>query len=197
MGASPIFTYTYDSLVHTNLSDPAVHLNYMTCLPTSDTMMMDNCGTLFHRRHSNMDSTCFEPQIWYSDLYAGLGGPYYYVYDPVGGGAPGSWFSKTLLYYNTAQHGECGTFMSVAGIESPAAPATARMYPNPAQTYVYLELPSNNWSYTIYGLDGTLLREANVEQTMVELNIQDFPSGIYLVKIGTLQDIHTLTLCVQ
>ena len=100
----------YNSTTETlfvNTTATASHTSWMSsCLPFVDTTYLGECNQLVWQRESDADTTCFEPPIWYSYLYEGLGGPYYWGDDPTN---PGWWVEHYLLYSNTQQWGECGT----------------------------------------------------------------------------------------
>jgi len=70
-------TESVDTVVITNLSQPASHLSASSCLPVTDTSFSNGCGMYVERKISNYDTSCFEPEVWHSDLIPGLGGPYY------------------------------------------------------------------------------------------------------------------------
>ncbi|MDC0257852.1 hypothetical protein OAK35_03810 [Crocinitomicaceae bacterium] len=86
-----------------------------SCLPPIDTMFIGDCGQNVYKQSSSYDSTCFEPNIWYAEWYEGLGGPYAYVDNVV----DGIYYETELIYSNTQQWGECGSYSSyeTLGIE--------------------------------------------------------------------------------
>ena len=110
----PTLSSSVETLVITNLTSYPNHFVYGSCLPYLDDSITGNCGEGVDFRQSAMDSTCFEPPIWFSTLHEGLGGPYYDVYD----------FSNSvdyqyeLIYSNSAQYGKCGNYFNFyLGIE--------------------------------------------------------------------------------
>ncbi len=177
--------FTTDTITITNLNDPATHYSYQTCLPETDTVFLDNCGNTIERLHSNADSSCFEAQLWYSDLYVGLGGPYIFRYDPTIGGGNGTTIEKTLTYYNSNQHGECGTFQPLPfiGLENPTPNSPVKIWPNPAVNYLNVHIESNNWAYSIHSMDGNLIKLERVHESVYSIDMSTLISGLYLIKI--------------
>jgi hypothetical protein len=144
--------------------------------------MIDDCGITFERLHSNYDTTCFEPPNWHSDLYYGLGGPYYYTYDPsiIGGG---TWHSKTLTYYNSAQYGECGIFQSFVGLNEPDEIKTITVSPNPVVNTLKITTELEKWNYTILSSAGKILKMDNMNGKTNSIDVSSLNSGYYFLLI--------------
>ena len=176
------YNYSIDTMAITYLTDPAQHYGYGSCLPPTDSVRVDNCGNSFIRLQSNHDSTCFEPIIWFSDLYYGLGGPYYYLND--GTALPALWYSKTLTYYNTQQHGECGTFQSYASINE-LNTFSIELAPNPVENA--LRIIVNNaeplLDYAIYSSSGMLLSDGTITWASEEIDLSTLEKGYYFLQV--------------
>lgn len=107
----PNYVLSTETMVVTNLNVPAAHFVTSTCSPNitySDTAYTGSCGAWVNFRTGGQDS-CFEPVLWHSILIEGLGGPYDMVYDPSGPFG----YQNELIYSNTAQWGECGTYQDM------------------------------------------------------------------------------------
>lgn len=59
------------------------------------------------------------------------------------------------------------------------------VYPNPADTYITLELTNENIEQVaLYSLTGQLLRREEVQGTRAELSVADLPAGVYSVLVN-------------
>ncbi len=170
----------------TNLTLPATHYTYYyTCLPATDSSFMGSCGEDIWRHHSNADETCFEGPTWYSDLYRGLGGPYYYRYDP---SEPGfTTYTKTLTYYNSSQYGECGTPQIYTGIEE-LSQSQIQVSPNPiqSQTTVYFDdFIAKEYQLNLYSLSGKMVVSEVIPSGTKEhiLNCEPLQNGMYMLYV--------------
>ena len=167
----PSYNYGQVTRVFTNLDNPASHYGFAeSCLPSSDTSFTNYCGAYVEQFHSNADETCFEAVQWHSELHQGLGGPYYYRYDPVANGTPLEWFAKQLTYFNTSQYGECGSYSGPNGIKEINGNIHVSIYPNPALNELVIYTDLNNWKYSIYTYEGKIIATENVFQ---RINIVD------------------------
>lgn len=181
-GAPATFNYSVETLIITNLSLHADHYTYSTCLPATDTMIIGNCNETIERLHSNFDTTCFEPSTWYSDLYEGLGGPYYYSYDPTISGSGNDWYSKTLSYYNTSQHGECGTLLSFVGLNE-LVEINVNVFPKPASDKLHVKTQFQQCRYKIISATGSLIKSGSNQEHEFEIDISLLQKGIYTIEI--------------
>ncbi len=59
------------------------------------------------------------------------------------------------------------------------------IYPVPANDALNIESNSMINSISIYGIQGKLVKETHVNNTFAHLNIQDMPSGVYIIKVYT------------
>lgn len=182
VGAPATYNYTVETLIITNLSLQANHFTYSTCLPATDTILIGNCNENIERLHSNFDTSCFEPSTWYSDLYEGLGGPYYYRYDPTISGSSNDWFSKTLTYYNTSQNGECGTLISFVGLNE-LFEINANVFPNPASDKLQVKTQFQQCHYKIISENGSLIKSGANQQHEFEIDIRLLQKGNYYIEI--------------
>lgn len=182
----PIYNYYIDTVIITNLNALANHFNYFnSCRPTSDTVMISSCGFTFERLHSNHADTCFEPPIWYSDLYPGLGGPYYYMYDPSLFGTGQEWYSKTLNYYHSNQHGECGTYQSVASLNDFSLDFEVNIFPVPATSEIQIEAALPITDYAIYSMNGLELLQNEKINSSGKIDLSSLQAGGYLLQISS------------
>ncbi len=61
------------------------------------------------------------------------------------------------------------------------------VYPNPAGEFVFIDLSQGNFipnNIGIYDLTGRLLYQQNPSDSLIKINVQDFNSGIYLIKVS-------------
>lgn len=79
-----------------------------SCLPPTDSTFIGACGEDVYVQSSNYDTTCFEPPVWYATYHEGLGGPYAEVENV----AQNIHYETELVYSNTQQWGECGTYIN-------------------------------------------------------------------------------------
>jgi hypothetical protein len=179
----PIFNYSIDTVLITNLNAPAGHFTDISCLPATDTMMIDSCGNSYERLHSNSDTSCFEPLIWYSDLFLGLGGPYYYKYDGTLFGTGIEWYSKTLTYYHSNQYGECGTYQPVASLNDLVLDEEVKIFPVPATSEIQLEANLPITAYTIYSISCLESIQKGTINSGNTIDVSSLKSGIYLLEL--------------
>jgi sugar lactone lactonase YvrE len=63
-----------------------------------------------------------------------------------------------------------------------------KIYPNPAKDNLIVELQGiqvlQNTSISIYNIEGQLIKQLSTKQTKSEIDIHDFPAGVYLIKIN-------------
>lgn len=68
-------------------------------------------------------------------------------------------------------------------VEEDAAVEAFKMYPNPADNRVYVQAESEIQTISIYNTLGALVEVLNVNRDAVELNLEDYNNGIYLINI--------------
>jgi hypothetical protein len=59
-----------------------------------------------------------------------------------------------------------------------------RIYPNPAQTRIYLDLPAGYNKVQLYNLTGLMVMETTGNSVNGLLNVESLPSGVYFLKIS-------------
>lgn len=197
MQSPPIYNYSIDTVIITNLNAPAQHFTYFTCLLASDTVMTSSCGVTFERLHSNYDTSCFEPQTWYSDLCPGLGGPYYYAYDPSLVGSSSEWYSKKLSYYNSNQHGECGVYQDVASLKDLALDFEVKVFPVPAIAEIQIEMSLPVTSYRIYSLSGTESIREGMIHSGGKIDVSSLKPGVYLLELSSSENKKTVRFMIH
>jgi hypothetical protein len=64
------------------------------------------------------------------------------------------------------------------------------VYPNPADKYVIIRLENYTQAdLSIYGLEGKLMLQRQLNQLETLIEIEDLPAGIYIVSVKSLQGI--------
>ena len=173
--------YSVETLVVSGLSSLTAHFNYSSCLPVTDLNNTGNCNENIHRRESNGDTSCFEYPYWYSEIYEGLGGPYYYCLDASQTGSGSDWFSKKLTYYNTFKNGECGNYQ-FAGLND-LLEAQILIYPNPASNSLQVSTIFQNWDFQIESENGSVIFEGKSNQLIQDIDITNLQIGFYYLII--------------
>lgn len=59
----------------------------------------------------------------------------------------------------------------------------ARVYPNPAQDIVSIDLPAKESIVNVYSLHGALLFSKHTDTSTLQINVSDWTSGMYIVEI--------------
>lgn len=72
----------------------------------------------------------------------------------------------------------------IVGIVEPSAKSTLKIYPNPTNDYISIEIPNNNSTIEIINYNGQLVKRIMAKNQITEINISSFKSGIYLIKIS-------------
>ena len=160
-----------------DLSGPAQHFTYASCLPPVHSEFSGSCGDGTWRVDSGADSSCSDAPVWHSELRSGLGGPYYYWFDPAGG--PDNWYEIALTYAHTAWMGECGTFFSTLELAETASPPLS-VFPNPAGELVTISSPFTHASYRITSLPGIVAAAGEIDDSSV-INISALAPGYYIL----------------
>lgn len=89
--------------------------------------------------------------------------------------------SRTYVYIDNVQVYECD---SLIGIEENPFEKT-KIYPNPAQDFINIELPKNyNQAHlSIYNLTGQLISQKQLTQPKQQISITEFNNGMYIFVI--------------
>jgi len=66
---------------------------------------------------------------------------------------------------------------------SPALSAALRLYPNPATESLWLDWQEEAAQVLLYNLSGQLLLEGQIEKGQNQLDVQQLPAGMYLLKV--------------
>lgn len=181
MGGPNLIAEYVDTFTIVDLNQLAFHFSPTSCLPPTDTSFTDTCGVYYERLSSNFDTSCFEPNIWYSDLHSGLGGPYHYESNTVGGYTT-NW---KLIYHNTTQNGECGTPIVVVGINEKHL-TRLKLYPNPSNGEFLIEIPDFNgerYSVSIVDVSGVELQTFKIDTKSKTMDLKKYSAGIYFVQL--------------
>ena len=59
------------------------------------------------------------------------------------------------------------------------------VYPNPAKDVVIIEAQSNIQQVTLMGVNGVMLEDRKANSSQVELNLEGYSKGIYVIRIVT------------
>jgi|GEM_PF-6322499 len=128
--------------------------------------------------------TCWEEIITFANTYAStwisrLGGDYYDRSDQSTNNY------RELKYYRLNSGEEWGEpFDFIVATSNPDEPVQIKVYPNPANDFIYIEgdMLSHTAEYEIYDLGGRLrLKENNISSTPI--NVSTLEAGIYFYKI--------------
>jgi hypothetical protein len=62
-----------------------------------------------------------------------------------------------------------------------------RVYPNPVRDVLTISMGNNsgNCSYSLFNVDGVLIKSGKIQGTTLSINMTDYSSGIYLLRIST------------
>ncbi|MDY0279553.1 MAG: T9SS type A sorting domain-containing protein [Salinivirgaceae bacterium] len=100
--------------------------------------------------------------------------------------------NKTVTYMVTSQSGidkvwSLITYTDLVGIERNDILAKVMIYPNPATSFINVEVPEDmrNGDYIVYNIYGQTVRTNKYRGLGFEIEIQDLPRGIYFVKISS------------
>jgi hypothetical protein len=58
------------------------------------------------------------------------------------------------------------------------------VYPNPCIEYVWVSTPETETSLKLYNILGTLLWQGNMSGEITKIEMQRYPSGIYILSAG-------------
>ena len=62
--------------------------------------------------------------------------------------------------------------------------AEAKIYPNPARDFLYLELPDNSFDkYEVYSLTGQLVAQGKCNSTLEKIDLSTLSTGLYIFKV--------------
>lgn len=75
--------------------------------------------------------------------------------------------------------------LSMVGLADQLDPALIKVYPNPAQNILVVELPQlDNWTLSLVDLLGKQVAQQDVLGLTQKMNVQDYPAGIYYLRIS-------------
>lgn len=81
------------------------------------------------------------------------------------------------------------TYLSPLGVEEHSTSQSYKIYPNPTSNFIFVEM-GDNWmnhksaTVMVYNLHGKLLLSQPVTNSRVRIDMSDYPSGFYMIKIG-------------
>ncbi|MBO5271377.1 MAG: T9SS type A sorting domain-containing protein [Muribaculaceae bacterium] len=73
---------------------------------------------------------------------------------------------------------------TLTGVESPMCSSDISVYPNPAESYIIVKSPSVIGKLSIYAADGREMRTIDVDDTSVQINVENLSKGIYVIKVN-------------
>ena len=110
------------------------------------------------------------------------------------GALTGSTRMRVIMQYDKIPPSMCGNFdygevedytVNISSSKSLAGGLT--IYPNPAQSEIniFAQDVENNSTLQIFSITGAMVKEINVNNENIKINISDLPAGIYNVKINS------------
>ena len=92
-------------------------------------------------------------------------------------------FADTNPYIRfTTQGGTTESGGTFTGVDSPMFSTEIAVYPNPADSYITVESPSEIGKLMIISADGRVVKSFDVEDSKIVINIDDLASGVYFVR---------------
>ena len=73
---------------------------------------------------------------------------------------------------------------TLTGVESPLCSSDISVYPNPAESYIIVKSPSVIGKLSIHAADGREMRTIDVDDTSVQINVENLSKGIYVIKVN-------------
>ena len=86
------------------------------------------------------------------------------------------------------------------GVKAPQPPKGELVYPNPTTGVINIalqEIPAPNTAIQLFDITGTMVLSQALKQTTTQLNINNYPKGIYLYQISNSKQIHYGKIIVQ
>ena len=94
------------------------------------------------------------------------------------------WYSHDVVISRVFQYG-VQIYPCPVNIESNSIMAYPKVYPNPANTFINIDLPENidKDVLRIYTIIGSLVKSVELKQSSSIIDISDLPSGLYLLNL--------------
>ena len=73
---------------------------------------------------------------------------------------------------------------TLTGVESPLCSSDISVYPNPVESYIIVKSPSVIGKLSIHAADGREMRTIDVDDTSVQINVENLSKGIYVIKVN-------------
>jgi hypothetical protein len=171
----PYYASGVNSKFYTDLSSPAVHFSDFSCSPSTEEYNNSSyCGRIMWQSHSN-GSSCFEFPDWSSTFIEGCGGPYINYNRNI---AHDFHYTNELTYYKKGSI-SCGTYHNMPLGLTEHEKEKIILYPNPAQSMVYISGLTASEQYEISDLSGRILRSGT--SILTGVNISDLDYGSYFI----------------
>ena len=68
-------------------------------------------------------------------------------------------------------------------IEENNSIVNVRIYPNPTSDILYMDIKEGSYKLQIFSVNGMLVKQIDISKLHNEINVKDFKSGLYLIKI--------------
>jgi hypothetical protein len=162
--------YNQQSLSTLFYSDSIIQ-DTLNWLPIIGTFVADST---FEYLYIGNFTNLFTPYIensWWNSSIGGCGSCAYYYFDDIV-------VTEDSLYAYEVLTGVKPTNYDIRHTKD-----KINLYPNPTNGTVFINMPSTNKVH-IYNMMGILTKELYLTQGEHEINISDFPSGVYLFRIG-------------
>ncbi len=61
------------------------------------------------------------------------------------------------------------------------------VYPNPVNDHLFISIPDigNSYSIYVYSVSGTEIFSTNIQSNIIDINMNNYPAGIYILKLNT------------
>jgi hypothetical protein len=145
-----------------------------------------------------LNENCFSVPViegcLHEKLYiAGLGGPYYYCT-----GYFGDSEERKLVYYKKGET-EWGERLAITSVSDYRMNNSLQVFPNPAKEKITIYSQSSRiLEVEIYDLTGTCLyRNLNADSNRIDLNTDNFPKGMYVLKVRDERDTISRRIVIQ
>jgi hypothetical protein len=174
-------TYSYQVVNLNSLAQYASFTN-TTCTILFDTIYVNNCGTTIMFRENETTPSCFEPTMYTSYLYEGLGSFYSYT---INNSVPSGYgFSNELTFYHKVGQPRCSGSGQPLAINENQLWDLVSIFPNPSinQNLSIKNNLKDELSVSMCSADGKSVYELKSRSSLIEIN-ETFEKGIYFVRL--------------
>ena len=152
------------------------------CTTLFDTTYINNCGTTVMYRKNNVTSSCFEPTMFSSIIYQGIG--LFYSYTENNSLPPGYGFQTELRYYHKVGQPRCDGNGQPLIIKENELWNQISVFPNPVtdNKLVIKNSLKEKINLALYAIDGQKVYGIETIDSYQELQL-NFVKGIYFLKL--------------